>query len=132
PEELTGQPGARAPHVAVILDGRGISTIDLYGRRFVLLAGANGAAWVSAAERVARRLGVPLDTYRFGVELTGVEGAVAHGIGTDGALLVRPDGFVAWRAEVAAKDSERKLEQALSRLLCRSPGAPRNEHREGR
>jgi putative polyketide hydroxylase len=125
PEELTGQPGTRAPHVAVTLGGREISTIDLYGRGFVLLAGADGAAWVSAAERVGQRVGVPLDAYRFGVELAGAEGAAAHGIGTDSALLVRPDGFVAWRAEAAVEDPERELEQTLSRLLRQAPGTPR-------
>jgi putative polyketide hydroxylase len=124
PKELTGQPGTRAPHVQVTLGGREISTIDLYGRRFVLLAGTNGAAWISAAERVMQRLDIPLDAYRFGVELVGAEGATAHGIGTDGALLVRPDGFVAWRAEATAEDTEHMLEQVLRRLLCRTPDAP--------
>jgi putative polyketide hydroxylase len=125
PEELTGQPGTRAPHMAITLDGREISTIDLYGRRWVLLAGANAAAWVSSAERVAQRLDVPLDAYRFGVELVGAEGVATHEIGTDGALLVRPDGFVAWRTQAAVEDSERKLEHVLSHILCRAPGAPR-------
>jgi hypothetical protein len=38
-KELAGEPGTRAPHVAVItFGGREISTIDLYGQRFVLLA----------------------------------------------------------------------------------------------
>ena len=68
---------------------------------------------------------VPLDMYRFGVELVGAEGVAAHGVGTDGALLVRPDGFVAWRAEAAAEDSERTLEHVLSRLLCRATGQAR-------
>jgi putative polyketide hydroxylase len=120
PEELKGQPGTRAPHVTVTLGGREISTIDLYGQRFVLLAGSKGTVWISAAERVMRN--VPLDMYRFGVELVGAEGVAAHGVGTDGALLVRPDGFVAWRAEAAAEDSERTLEHVLSRLLCRATG----------
>lgn len=126
PEELAAQPGTRAPHVTVALNGWEISTLDLYGRSFVLLTGADGAAWVSAAKHVARRLGVPLDTYRFGVELTGTEGATRHGIGTDGALLVRPDGFVAWRTEAAMENSERELEQVLSHLLCWAPGTPRD------
>ena len=117
PEELTGQPGTRAPHLPLTLDGREISTLDLYGRGFVLLAGAKGAAWVSAAQRVARRLDVPLDAYRFGVELASDEGA--HGIDPDGALLVRPDGFVGWRASAADENPEHTLEHALSRLLCR-------------
>ena len=83
----------------------------------MLLAGANGEAWISAVERIVLRLGVPVDAYRFGIELVGVEGATAHGIGTDGALLVRPDGFVAWRTEDAAKEPERTLEHVLWRLL---------------
>jgi putative polyketide hydroxylase len=125
PEELTGQAGTRAPHLAITLNGREISTLDLYGRHFVLLAGAKGAAWVSAAEHVARRLDVPLDAYRFGVELAGAEGTVAHGIAPDGSVLIRPDGFVAWRAEAAAEDSERALEHVLSCLLCRATGRAR-------
>jgi hypothetical protein len=36
--------------------------------------------------------------YRFGVELIPAEGAAAHGIGSEGAPLVRPDGLVAWRS----------------------------------
>jgi len=124
PEELTGQPGTRAPHVEVRLGGRKISTIDLYGRRFVLLAGENGRAWISAAERVTQRLEVPLDAYRFGVELTSTGGAAQHGVGTDGALLVRPDGFVAWRTETAANNPEHKLEKVLSGLLSLAPTGP--------
>ncbi len=125
PGELVGQPGTRAPHVAVTLGGKELSSIDLYGRRFVLLAGTDGAAWISAAERVRRRLGIPLDAYRFGVELAGAGGAAAHGIGTDGALLVRPDGFVGWRTETAEEDPERTLERVLFHLLCRVPSASR-------
>src|SRR5215216_3700186 len=33
PEELAGQPGTRAPHLPLTLDGREISTLDLYGQR---------------------------------------------------------------------------------------------------
>ena len=63
--------------------------------------------------------------YRFGVELGGAEvAAAAHRLETDGALLVRPDGIVAWRTEAAAaEDPERTLERVLCRLLCRTPGA---------
>jgi putative polyketide hydroxylase len=62
-KELADEPSTRASHRAVTFSSREISTIDLYGRRFVLLAGPNGAAWISAAERVKQRLGVPLDVY---------------------------------------------------------------------
>jgi putative polyketide hydroxylase len=126
PEQLTGQPGTRAPHLVVTVadDGRQSSTIDLYGRGFVLLAGADGAAWVKAADAVSESLGVPLDAYRFGVELrapqTAADGAGAYGIAPAGALLVRPDGFVAWRSTGAAADPTVELERALQAILSRS------------
>ena len=39
PARLTGQPGSRAPHVFLDRDGARLSTLDLFGRNFVLLAG---------------------------------------------------------------------------------------------
>jgi putative polyketide hydroxylase len=81
--------------------------------------GEGGAAWVAAAESVARRLDVPLHAYRFGVDLDGSEGAAAHGIGSDGALLVRPDGFVAWRAIGTDAEPAVTLEAVLRAVLDR-------------
>ena len=121
PRELAGQPGTRAPHLAIIHAGQACSTIDLYGRGWVLLAGPAGGAWVAAAERAAQRLQLPLEADRFGVELTPAAGAARHGLGEDGALLVRPDGFVAWRAPVLAGQPQRTLEGVLTRLLARAP-----------
>jgi putative polyketide hydroxylase len=111
PTELGGQPGTRAPHLA--LPGRR-STLDCYGRRFVLLAAAEGAAWADAAPHVARRLGVALDTHRFAAGAT-----AAHGLTTDGALLVRPDGFVAWRSTEKPVEPAAELEQILRTVLSR-------------
>jgi putative polyketide hydroxylase len=130
---IAGEPGTRAPHVAVTFGGREISTIDLYGQCFVLLAGANGAAWISAAERVMQRLGVPLDVYIASVwswEVLKLAAAAAHRLEMDGALLVRPDDFVAWRTEAAAEEEpERTLERVLCRLLRRThPARHRKSH----
>ena len=119
PARLAGAPGTRSPHREIELDGDKLSTLDLYGRRPVLLAGAGGAGWTEAAERVADRLGVPLWAYRFGVELAGQDLAAAHGIGDDGALLVRPDGFVAWRSPAAVADPAAELDRALRATLGR-------------
>ena len=49
PRESKGRPGSRAPHVLVPRDGERVSTLDLFGEGFVLLAGADGAAWRAAA-----------------------------------------------------------------------------------
>jgi putative polyketide hydroxylase len=69
PAQLAGQPGTRAPHVPLTCDGEQISTSDLYGRHFVLLAGPDGAAWVAGSRRAAAQLGIPVEAYRFGAGL---------------------------------------------------------------
>jgi putative polyketide hydroxylase len=113
PAALAGQPGTRAPHQEVTHEGRRISTLDLYGRRFVLLAGVDGGQWATGLAE----LPVLVDAYRFGVDLSPAEAAGAHGIGTDGALLVRPDGFVAWRTPSMAADPAAELSRTLRGLL---------------
>jgi putative polyketide hydroxylase len=99
---LDGRPGTRAPHCWVNLGNGRISTLDLFGRDFVLLTGPAGAPWLAAAKAVAADIGVPLTAYRTGPDLEIADPAGgwtrAAGIGADGATLIRPDGFIAWRA----------------------------------
>jgi hypothetical protein len=45
--------------------------------------------------------------------------AQAYGLDPDGAVLVRPDAVVAWRAPADAGDPRAALEEALRRLLFR-------------
>ncbi|MEW1871733.1 FAD-dependent monooxygenase [Streptomyces caelestis] len=124
---LTGEPGSRAPHVWLDRSGTRISTLDLYERSCVLLSAADGACdWHTAAAKVAKDLSVPLDAYRVGdgpdADLTpedGADWARAHGITADGAVLVRPDGFVAWRSEGPAPDPAAVLREAVATVLAR-------------
>ncbi|MEO3974323.1 FAD-dependent monooxygenase [Streptomyces sp. CAU 1734] len=121
---LLGEPGTRAPHLRVIdRTGERISTLDLYERVPVVLCGA-GAAWRDAAVKAAARLSVPLAVYAIGegplADLVPEEGAdwtAVHGTTGEGALLIRPDGFVAWRSAGAVLDPERAVEEALTRVL---------------
>ncbi|MFE5037537.1 FAD-dependent oxidoreductase [Streptomyces sp. NPDC056683] len=127
---LTGQPGSRAPHLWLRREGERVSTLDLYERSMVLLSdaeSAGGAAWHAAARRIADTERLRLDTYRIGVAGDLVydteEGdggwTAAHGTTPDGAVLVRPDGFVAWRSEEAVPDPEGELREVLARVLRR-------------
>ena len=43
----------------------------------------------------------------------------AYGISPDGAVLVRPDGFVAWRTADATGATAGGMAGVLSRVLCR-------------
>lgn len=124
---LTGEPGSRAPHLWLDRAGDRISTLDLYERSLVLLSSAGAVTgWHTAAAHVAERLAVPLVAYRIGdgpdAELStegGEDWAEAHGVTVDGAVLVRPDGFVAWRSEGASEDPESALRAALTAVLDR-------------
>jgi 2-polyprenyl-6-methoxyphenol hydroxylase-like FAD-dependent oxidoreductase len=121
PREPTGRPGFRLPHVVVRRAGAELSTLDLVTTRPVLFTGPGGAAWTLAAAAAADRLGVPVDVYGADLDDPGGALASATGIGADGALLVRPDGFVAWRATEAAADPVGVFGAALARMLCREP-----------
>jgi putative polyketide hydroxylase len=129
PRESAGRPGSRAPHVPIERAGTSLSTLDLFGTSFVLLAGADGEVWRDAALRAAEGLDVPLDAYVVGGELRDAGGtfAAAYGISPAGAVLVRPDGFVAWRAVDALGASNTAVHDVLEALLLRqrdTPGKP--------
>jgi putative polyketide hydroxylase len=134
---LTGEPGSRAPHMWLRRSGARLSTLDLYECSMVLLSDARGSAgWHEAARRIAARDALRLAAHRIGTgpgadltcdggDVDPADWARVHGITTEGAVLVRPDGFVAWRAKGAAADPERALREALTRTLRpdRSPSA---------
>ncbi len=106
-KELRAQPGTRLPHAWV---RPGVSTLDVLGRPgFTLLV--KDERWHAAAAKVSQQLGVPL--------ATACVGDAILGLAPDSALLVRPDDFVGWRADVMPADPEGELEHALSAILGR-------------
>ncbi len=119
----TGRPGTHAPHIILQRNGGALSTLDLFGKHFVLLTASEGEAWREVARSVAERMGLPLDIYRIGRQgdFIDIDGRFldTYGVSPDGAVLVRPDGFVGWRCKTAALDTEQVLEQALACLLGR-------------
>jgi 2-polyprenyl-6-methoxyphenol hydroxylase-like FAD-dependent oxidoreductase len=117
PNEPTGRPGLRTPHMEVERDGAMISTLDLPSRGFTVLTGADGDAWRSVAGDSGERLGVLVETFREGRDFREPSGTFAdvYGVGDKGAVLVRPDGFVAWRARGADGDLGAALARAIGR-----------------
>ena len=127
PELWTGQPGTRAAHVVLERDGQSVSSIDLFGSRFVLLVGPEGQSWLQAGQQVIKKLRLPMDVYQIGVQHNdfidpGNDFLHAYGISSTGAIIVRPDGYIGWRKPVSEEKTE-QLEQvitdALSTILFR-------------
>jgi putative polyketide hydroxylase len=115
PRESKGRPGSRAPHMFVTDAGNRVSTLDLFGRNYVLLAASGGEEWRTAAATAAQDVGIPLNCHVFGDPGF----ADAYGMTSTGAVLVRPDGIVGWRAVDAAGASEATVRDVLTALLCR-------------
>ena len=110
----TTRPGAKIPHAWLVgPDGVRVSTLDVTGKGlFTVVTGLAGAAWKDAV----RRLDLPFlrivvigspetqDLYCEWQRIREIEEA--------GALLVRPDGVVAWRD----KDGTPNVGEATERL----------------
>jgi len=116
---LDGAAGTRVPHAWVRLAGERMSTVDLAGPEFILIGGPGAARWQTLARVIAKKLSIPLKAYRIGDELVDVDSVfcAATGLDPEGAVLVRPDGVVAWRARSAVTDPSRVLENAASRAI---------------
>jgi 2-polyprenyl-6-methoxyphenol hydroxylase-like FAD-dependent oxidoreductase len=118
------RPGSRAPHVWLERAGTRLSTIDLFGRGFVLLAGPDGKAWRDGGRAAAEMLGVPLEAFAVGSGdgLDDADGSwpAAYGVERDGAVLVRPDAHVGWRRRSSCADPGRDIERALRSMLGRA------------
>jgi hypothetical protein len=120
PREPSGRPGSRAPHVRLSRDDVEMSTVDLFGHGFVLLAGPEAHLWHQAGQVLTDAGDLRASHQIDGDELRDLEGvwAQSYGVSPAGASLVRPDGFVAWRASGAPEgDAAETLREALHRIL---------------
>jgi 2,4-dichlorophenol 6-monooxygenase len=121
----TTRPGAKLPHVWLVdRNGKRISTLDVVGKGlFTLLTGLSGQAWRAAVEAVrcpCLRI-VVIGEDADAQDLYNVWHATSE-IDEAGALLVRPDGYVAWRVREpvwSAAEATALLSDALHRLGLR-------------
>jgi 2,4-dichlorophenol 6-monooxygenase len=120
----TTWPGAHLPHVWLGLDGHKVSTLDLAGHgRFSLLTGPCGQDWEPACRQVGAELGIELVAHVIGPGRTYTDlyddWARAREVEEDGCVLVRPDGYVAWRSEQLPADPAGQLRRVLGQVLAR-------------
>ncbi|MBM3607333.1 MAG: 2-polyprenyl-6-methoxyphenol hydroxylase [Alphaproteobacteria bacterium] len=98
--EQTSRPGSRAPHVWM-KDGR--STLDLFGRTFVLLRLGADAPSASGLIDAAKSRGMPLEV----IAMDEPEVIKAY---ERKLVLVRPDGHSCWRSDEAPADAARVID----------------------
>ena len=120
--DLAARPGERAPHAWVRHAGRHRSTLDLFDGGLTLLTGADGRPWAQAAAAVG---GVPLRVLVEGRDVHGAALAPRYGFGPGSAVLVRPDGRVAWRHDGACADRTSALTGAVATALGTAPSRAR-------
>jgi 2,4-dichlorophenol 6-monooxygenase len=118
------RPGSPLPHAWLdTVDGGRVSTLDLVRPgRFLLIVGDQGDGWADAARALAEASHLPLDVAHIGH----IDGHLldAHcrwlrvrGIDEAGAILVRPDRFVAWRSVGGSDNPHTDLAAALGAVL---------------
>jgi hypothetical protein len=99
-----------------------LTLLDEFGRDWVLVT--DDEAWGTAATRVTRAVGVPIrlvhvppnadpDTHR--------EFLARYGIGCGGASLIRPDGYIAWRAVIAPASRTAALGKVIGTAAMPAP-----------
>lgn len=91
----TARPGSRAPHVW-LADGR--STLDLFGKGFVLLR-------FGASPPPADKLVAAAAARKVPLEVVDIEHVKAEALYERRLVLVRPDGQVCWRADAEPADA---------------------------
>jgi len=98
------RPGARAPHVWLARNGARVSTLDLFGTSFVLLCAGAAEPWLSGVSHSGVKLSSAV-----------IDPGPPFGLEPGGAVLVRPDGHVAWRSVTRPDDPAKALDAVLRR-----------------
>lgn len=111
-------PGAKLPHAWLVgRDGRRLSTLDLVGAgRWSVVTGLGGGLWAAASRSVER---LPLRTVVIGDDGARdlyFDWARVSDLPETGALLVRPDGYIAWAHPGPAHDDAHAASELLGAL----------------
>jgi hypothetical protein len=96
----TARPGSRAPHAWL---GENRSTLDLFGKGFVLMRLGDDPPPADSLVRAAAKAHLPLDV----VDVVGEDVARLY---ERRLVLVRPDGQVAWRGDALPEDATTLVE----------------------
>jgi 2,4-dichlorophenol 6-monooxygenase len=123
--EPSTKPGHPLPHAWVEREGERIALGTLvHDGHFLLIAGEDGHDWIEAAEQLAAERGLPLRAARVGVlgsDYVDVRCSwlKQRAISRGGAVLVRPDRYIAFRSIDVVADPLAALGAVMGRLLAK-------------
>jgi 2,4-dichlorophenol 6-monooxygenase len=122
--EMSTVPGSHLPHAWVGDTMTKVAMMDLAPYdTFTVITGVAGEEWEVAAAKVGAELGVPLRTVVVGPgrEVTDLyyDWARLREVEESGAVLVRPDKHIGWRAKTLPDEPEKALREALTQILGR-------------
>ncbi|MCC8936226.1 FAD-dependent monooxygenase [Bradyrhizobium sp. Arg68] len=106
------RPGGRFPHLWLDM-ARKHSTLDWFDKEFTVVTGPLGGEWLEAGRAVSDKLGIPLNLQ----QLPNAHQSDGIQMGLRGAVLVRPDGHVAWRMPYIPQAPARELASAVQGVL---------------
>ena len=120
------RPGSRAPHLWLSKNGNKLSTLDLFKTRFTLLTDISGSAWLEAIEGLDESIKPYIQCFTLGEggdfkRLSNDGGLSQYGLSKGGAILVRPDGHIAWRSQTNGQNSAQKLDAVINSILNNVP-----------
>lgn len=116
-----GRPGSRAPHVWLLSAGQRYSTLDLLSPEFTLLVAEKGQGWGALVAQLSSRFSLDIRVHQVGIDSQDEEKTFnsRYGLSEQGAVLIRPDGYIAWRGQQDAASEGAALEAALKQVLDR-------------
>ena len=119
------RPGSPLPHAVVTCldESRALRNVAP-PTHWMLIAGEDGADWCAGAVAASSARGIDLTAVRVGhLEGDWLDPRLAfvrlREFGRDGAILVRPDRVIAWRALEPASDAEAQIGAVLDQVLAR-------------
>ena len=87
----------------------------------MLITGSQGPAWADAAAKATQKFGIEIAVASIGTDYRDTDGqwAQVREISDGGAILVRPDNYVAWRSLSSTADPADTLVTAVGTILHR-------------
>ncbi|KAI9831787.1 MAG: hypothetical protein M1819_004684 [Sarea resinae] len=132
------RPGHRLPHAWLNTVEKDLSTHDIIGPNdtFALITDEEGDQWIKVAKEIAKKRGISIATAQIGETRVQYrdrddQWEKVKGLKSGGAILVRPDNFVAWRSIKRSRKDGAELADAISTLLDGSVPGVTSGHSNG-